>query len=466
MDELPEDQKVSYKLESNKIQLSRNGDKNSIKSTAILYGHECFWYNKEYYCARMDDFILRKIKTTKHYYQREIKRIASRKIELVYKRSNSTGRIYNELVNFPSDILHLLRMNERPTFQIDLKTSQFLLIANVLNVYISEGGERLLKIFTSRPAKKFIRSLIKVLEVYSNQFPDNAVDLNFIKNSTKPNSSVIGFIRDVFSGNFYEIIQKEASLANREIAKDLIFKNVFGKNLKKSGAIQSFLNERYPVVMDIIHHYKELNDFKQFSIGLQAIESSIFIDKIYKPLARKGVPCFSRHDSIVVQVGREEEVERHMEQVFNSINFKLNYKVEGNFWHEIDRKEDYHEKYHKYFDIENAQAEAGENSEPEPFYNDADENSEPESYYTDAVDLLDDEQQKVIELLGRKGLLEDYTQAFESGNQLQLLLLLPDITKHQQEILEQEVVNLWSGHLMISRKASNIIREIASKYVC
>jgi hypothetical protein len=81
------------------------------------------------------------------------------------------------------------------------------------------------------------------------------------------------------------------------------------------------------------------NQESNFSVFLQCVESEIFIDNILKPLRSNGIPCFSRHDSLVVASGHEDEAEKFAKDVFEQLGFKYNHKIEDKFWDIVDDEE-------------------------------------------------------------------------------------------------------------------------------
>ena len=73
-------------------------------------------------------------------------------------------------------------------------------------------------------------------------------------------------------------------------------------------------------------------DESNFSVFLSCVEGELYVDNILKRLRDKGIPCFTRHDSVVVASGYDERSEVIAKQVFKDFGFKYNHKVEDKFW--------------------------------------------------------------------------------------------------------------------------------------
>lgn len=413
-------------------------------------GEELFFFKGKFYGGNIDLFRKNRIVSARHYYTRSVLRLINTNELLVSRVSKKTGRIFNHLVNFPSDILQLVRINEKPTIQIDLKTSQILLFGNLLNAYIKSGSEPLLTNFPKKGANKFIKRLIHVLELYQDQLPFDSFNPEHTDRTKNRGSSVTLFLQEVFSGNFYEIIQKECNLYNRSIAKNAVFTAIFGQTVSDDDFLVMRLKDRYPVVMDIIKTFKAEYGYKEFPIGLQAVEAYIFIAKILKPLRNSGVPCFSRHDSIVVQFGYEDKAINHMERVFEQFEFIFNRTVEGLMWSGVDDAYEFMGEEGKDIKIE---------IDKETNQDSIIIMSDEEDSYTD----LNSEQLDILYELEDIGILDDYSDSFTNAEHLHRVLLIPGLTNHQNEILEQEVVNLMSGHIKFQPETNIVLREIISQ---
>lgn len=320
---------------------------NAAKLIAETKGMELFYFKDSFYIAHADDFLKNRIPTLIYHYKRQVSKISTIAIE--EKRSPVTLRLYSDLTNFPSKILPFIHINNKTVVQLDLRTSQFLIFANLLNVYIQYGEEYLLALFKHEQTKDYITKLGRILNEHKKQLPPVGINIHDSFDSKNSSSDVLMFIKDVFFNDFYSVIQRELGLKSRMLAKQVLFKLLFKKTNKKDLLLEK-LTVRYPVVMSIIAAFKA-NGKKQksmeeqdsnesnFSVFLQCVEAEIFIDCILKELRNDDVPCFTRHDSIVVASGYEEQAEAKAKQVFSQYGFKYNHKSEDLFWDIVDYSE-------------------------------------------------------------------------------------------------------------------------------
>ncbi len=196
----------------------------------------------------------------------------------------------------------------------------------------------------------YLKRLVKVLEQHKKQLPEGGVDMNDSNSGAYSSSDVTKFIRDVFFTDFYEIVKNELGLQERLLAKTVLFKLLFTKS-KRIDVLLNKLAERYPIVLNIIAEFKKPDTKKKtknkddddhhnnFSVFLQCVEAEIFVDNILNQLRIADIPCFTRHDSIVVADGYHNEAEEIARKVFNHFGFKYNHKVEDKFWEVVDFEE-------------------------------------------------------------------------------------------------------------------------------
>lgn len=368
---LPDDLLIEYR---ESIDGSYNIKYKTVK-TARFYAQknnlELFHFKDKFYIADSHEFIKQHISAIIYHYKHQIARICTLPIEEI--RSSTNLRVHSNLTNFPSKILPFIYINNRTVVQLDLRTSQFLLFANLINVYIDKGEEHLLSLFQHQKTITYLKRLTKILNDYRPKLPTVAVDINNSNPTKYKYSDVTQFIKDVFFHDFYIVVKEELSLPNRLIAKQLLFKLLFKKSNKPDVLINK-LKKCYEILMEIIASFKEKdikketvikgkkpeNNIKEkdikkgtdkkgkkpddsresnFSVFLQCIESEIFIDNILKTLRLEGVPCFTRHDSIVVAVGYENRAEEIAKNVFEKFGFRYNHKAEELFWDIVEEDE-------------------------------------------------------------------------------------------------------------------------------
>ena len=333
---------------------SYNSRYNTIKGAKFIAqrnNQELFYFKDTFYVADIDEFMKQRVHLLKYHYTRQIQQIGVLPIE--EKRHNKTLRIYSILTNFPSKILQFIQINNKTIVQLDLRTSQFLIFSNLLNVYITKGEKYLLSLFKQKQNVSYLKRLIRMLNKHHEQLPEVGVDINDITSGENSSSDVTKFIRDVFFTDFYSVVQQELGLKERSLAKHVLFRLLF-KRTNRPDALLNKLSQRYPVVMSIIAMFKEKDKLQEnknqtttknddqksnFSIFLSCIEGEIFVDNILSRLRDQEIPCFTRHDSIVVARGHEDKAEEIARGVFNDFGFKYNHKSEDKFWEAIDYDE-------------------------------------------------------------------------------------------------------------------------------
>jgi hypothetical protein len=432
----------------------------TVKSMASLYQFQLFFFKDTFYVADPHEFLQARIKSMKYYYKRDIDKINN--LPIVNKRSYNTLRLHNHLVNFPSKILQFININNRTVVQLDLRTSQFLIFANLLNVYINSGEKALLKLFKKGKTKAYLKRLIGVLKEHQSLLPKTAVNLDRPDLSRYSSHDVTRFIRDVFYDDFYSIVQEELSLPDRGLAKLILFILLFRRSQRKDILIRK-LEERYPVVMSIIAGFKAnenesqsrskgrrgKNDTSNFSVFLQCVEAEIFIDKILYPLREQGIPCFSRHDSIVVEYGYEDAVELYSKAVFAGFGFKYNHKVEDKFWEVADEDEMEEMDYMQWLIDENKL-----NSN----FSVDDSIEQPERILTNKSISMEVEQIKTCIRLKEIGYQKDYFN-YVDQEFLEDVSNLP-LPQDQKNILYNDVMNLQDGFSFLQSETNIVLQEI------
>jgi len=312
---------------------------------------ELFYFKDKFYIADIKEFIKKRIQTLKYNYKYHISRISNIPIE--EKRSPVTLRSYSDLTSFPSKILPFININYKSVVQLDLRTSQFLIFANLINVFINKGEEHLLLLFRHTKTINYLKRFTKILKEHQKQLPSIAVDINNSNSGQYNYDDTTKFIRDVFFNDFYDVLQTELELPQRLLAKQLLFRLLF-KKTNRPDALLNKLTKRYPIVMNIIANFKDVknevvkknvkkdkneNQESNFSLFLQCVESELFIDNILDRLRSAQVPCFTRHDSIVVTIGYEKKAEEIARDVFKNFGFRYNHKSEVLFWNIINPDE-------------------------------------------------------------------------------------------------------------------------------
>lgn len=416
-----------------------------------------FYFNDSFYIASIDTFLQQRIPALIYHYKHQISQIATQSIE--EKQSPVTLRIYSHLTNFPSRILQFIYINNKTVHQLDLRTSQFLIFANLLNVYIVNGGEHLLSLFEEQKNKTYLKRLIKVLQIHKQQLPSVGVDISDIKSGENSSSEVIKFIRDVFCRDFYEVVAHELGMKERLLAKHALFKLLF-KKTNRPDALLHKLSQLYPIVINIIAEFKkqerkESNDKKDdnresnFSVFLQCIEAEIFVNNILKRLREEGFPCFTRHDSVIVADGYQDKAEVIAKDVFRKFGFKYNHKAEDKFWQAVEFEELEGSTYMQWVIDENLLTENYdvEGAFDEPHYETSD---------------MDEIQIEICKKLLGVGFQEDY-YALVNAEFLEDISNLPMLYQEERDVLYDEVVNLNSGFTFLQDKTNALLRNLVER---
>ncbi len=149
------------------------------------------------------------------------------------------------------------------------------------------------------------------------------------------NSELLGetaiYEEKTLSGQWYEYlimvfgIQGDTEKEKRDKAKNIWMQVAYSKNnyRKSTGKIfhrkeKKLFNKVFPEILKVIEQEKATNH-ENFSIGLQKIESRVFIDEISKELVEVGIIPYSMHDGFLVPKDKEEETYQIMERVLERI---------------------------------------------------------------------------------------------------------------------------------------------------
>lgn len=432
----------------------------TAKFIAESRNQELFFFNDTFYIANIEEFLKQRIPALIYHYKHEIAQVGT--LPIVEKQSPVTLRIYSHLTNFPSKILQFIHINNRTVVQLDLRTSQFLIFANLINVYIKNGEQHLLSLFKQGRNRMYLNRIAKVLKQHVEQLPKVSVDINDRNSGEHSSSDVTKFIRDVFFRDFYTVVQQELGLQERMLAKNVLFKLLF-KKTNRPDALLDKLYQLYPIVMNIIAEFKKTdikteitnNDYDKresnFSVFLQCIEAEIFVDNILNHLRKDGIPCFTRHDSIVVAEGYQEKAETIAKNVFHQFGFKYNHKVEDKFWESVDIDELEDSTYMQWLTDEdllttNYDADDGF-AEP---VNDAEE-IDMDEYEIDICIRLRD--------IGKQ---DDYFE-YVNADFLEEITLLPFLNQTERNILYDDIINLRDGFGFLQDSTNQLLNSLLEK---
>lgn len=431
---------------------------NWAKITAESLRQELFYFNNLFYIADVNEFLQYRIPALIYHYKYQISQVAALPVE--EKQSPVTLRLYSHLTNFPSRILQFININNKTIHQLDLRTSQFLIFANLLNVYIINGGEHLLSLFEEQKNKTYLKRLIKVLQMHQNQLPSVGVDLNDRNSGENSSSDVIRFMRDVFYRDFYDIVSQELGMQERMLAKHALFKLLF-KRTNRPDALLHKLSQLYPIVINIIAEFKKKdakekdkekeddNGESNFSVFLQCIEAEIFVNNILKRLREKDIPCFTRHDSVIVADGYQAQAESIAKDVFSHLGFKYNHKADDKFWESVDFDELEDSTYLQWLIDENLLT---DNYDLEGAF---------DKQHYNTIDM-DEDAIEVCKRLLAIGILEDYF-SHVSVDFLEEIANLPMLYQEERSILYDDVVNLNSGFTFLQEQTNVLLRNLVER---
>ncbi len=427
------------------------------KFFAESHGKELFSFNNSFYIANVDEFLLYRIPALIYQYKHQISQVGTQPVE--EKQSPVTLRVYSHLTNFPSRILQFIHINNKTVVQLDLRTSQFLIFANLLNVYIKDGENHLLSSFKQSRNKTYIKRLVNVLKNHQEQLPRVGVDISDGKSVEHSSSDVTRFILDVFFRDFYNVVAGELGMKERLLAKNVLFKLIF-KKTNRPDALLHKLSQLYPIVVNIIAEFKKSdksnatdktddNRESNFSVFLQCIEAEIFIDNILKKLRENGIPCFTRHDSVVVAEGHQKDAELIAKDVFREFGFKYNHKVEDKFWEAVDFNELEDSTYMQWLTDEDILT----------------TNYDLEGGFAEPIHEIFEMDEYEIEICKRLrdiGMQNDYFEHVDA-EYLEEISNLPWLNQYERNILHDNVINLWNGYSYLQDKTNQLLRNLAER---
>ena len=116
----------------------------------------------------------------------------------------------------------------------------------------------------------------------------------------------------VKSGLLYDDIICNSNINSRKDAKEMIYKVLFGDNLKANKKVNSVFKKLYPSVYEYILEFKEhKKNYKELSHELQKMESEFIFNNVVKEIfdTYPEIILFTVHDSIIFPKSYQEKVE-------------------------------------------------------------------------------------------------------------------------------------------------------------
>lgn len=130
----------------------------------------------------------------------------------------------------------------------------------------------------------------------------------------------------VKKGLIYDDIIANSPIKNRRDAKELIYKVLFGDNLKSSKKSNKIFRDLYPSVYEYILEFKEhRKNYKELSHELQKMESDFLFNKVIKEIYETypEIILFTVHDSIIFPKSYESKIQtifnKHFEKLIKNI---------------------------------------------------------------------------------------------------------------------------------------------------
>lgn len=128
-----------------------------------------------------------------------------------------------------------------------------------------------------------------------------------IVTKTKKGDDFNTFITQCEKGTVYDDFA-EAARITRQQAKAAFFHLLFGGGGETE--YSKLFAQIYPSVIGIVKRFKEVRNYKNFSIMLQKIESLYFVKTIRPACIAAGVTVLTKHDSIFCKTSQFKALER------------------------------------------------------------------------------------------------------------------------------------------------------------
>ncbi len=335
-----------------------------------------YWKKKVHLVDNVELWIERKINEIKTYILDNLVRFRyiSNPVNIIASINDTNTRFDTNITSTASIALKYVRLDGERLMSVDGKNFQLTLFSSLIKALISKEGKMydIVKysmnhmnnnstrgICFSFLAEKDEKEREKLLKDIAWQLTENQVitedfepkqitDFTAFLGDKKMSvfSGILPFCELCDSGLFYEEMIKlmydkryKNYLSNaptldgvtgneykamRRDVKGLTFKTIF-PHWKASNQLKKSLKEHYPEAIDFITLFKKYFGSKNFSILLQIIEATIFVQDILKTLLDLRFKVFGKHDAILF---KESDYIAVMEIVYNRLDVYLDgYKV-------------------------------------------------------------------------------------------------------------------------------------------
>ena len=220
-----------------------------------------------------------------------------------FKRNSTNNRLDTNLTNLYNNIKFYNPFNYS---NIDISNSQpyfiYILLCNIIQspYYAADIA---------------CNSIINQI-VNSNHYKYNTLNINLEELEKYKNWTC--------TGKFYDNFMSSTGMERKEL-KDLMFCILYSKPSSYLEDKKIFSNE-FPTINAFINDFKENNEYQQFAILLQKIESKIVIDVICPLLVEACIFLVTIHDSWII---KDEDVERALKIIYSVFDTNPNLKVES-----------------------------------------------------------------------------------------------------------------------------------------
>ena len=209
-------------------------------------------------------------------YQRNIISIENINMQNIYFNFDDFGRFHTNFTIIKKEIRNeFLTINNEILSEVDIKNSQPLFFAVILKKQLT----------------------------YINGDTEKYFDL--VKN-----------------GLLYDDIIQNSNLTKRKEAKELIYRVLFGNNLKANKKANCIFKRLYPSVYEYILEFKESRkNYKELSHELQKMESEFIFNNVIKEIfdTYPEIILFTVHDSIIFQKSYQDKVEAIFNKHFDNL---------------------------------------------------------------------------------------------------------------------------------------------------
>jgi len=205
-----------------------------------------------------------------------------------------TGRIYNNVTNFPRDLRKFLRWQKTPLQEKDISNSQPVFFNKLIDDYIQDHFH------TTSPSTTLLENPIYVSTISETLLYKNL--------TTK------GIFYDYLMERFikgheqYDYLLDDLIINEpRDIFKKIFFGRVFYCEDKWITNEREEFKILFPHVSEIVTYYKKDN-YKNLANSLQKLESDLIINHVVPRLSNQNIYCLTIHDSILTTPDKLETV--------------------------------------------------------------------------------------------------------------------------------------------------------------